>query len=122
MGTAPETFESKVCTSIRDFAMTFPEATEGVSCVNRAFKAGGKNFVFLGEKDAICTLRLKLDASVPEIEKRGATEAGYEVGSGGWTKIVFDAKKPPAIGDLRVWITESFRLLAPKKVAAQLPS
>lgn len=120
MGTAPETFESKVCSSIRDFAMTFPETTEGTSCVNRAFKAGGKNFVFLGEQDGECTVRLKLDASIPEIEARGQKQEGYEVGTGGWTKIVFDAKKPPAIKDLKVWIAESFMLLAPKKVAAQL--
>ncbi len=120
MAEAPETFENQVCDTIRDFAMTFPESTEGTSCVNRAFKAGGKNFVFLGEKGDQITVRLKLDASVPEIEKRSKTTDGYEVGTGGWTKLVFSASKPPKVSDLKTWITESFLLLAPKKVAAQL--
>ena len=120
MAEAPEQFQHKVCDTIRDFAMTFPETTEGTSCVNRAFKAGGKNFVFLGEKGDQITMRLKLDASIPEIETRAKSDDGYEVGTGGWTKLVFDASAAPKTKDLKTWITESFLLLAPKKVAAQL--
>ena len=97
---AAEPFENLVCEQIRDFAMTFPETVEGSSCVNRAFTAGGKNFVFLGEKGSQCTLRLKLAA--------------------GWTKIEFDGNDAPATAELESWITESFLLLAPKRVAAQL--
>ena len=97
---ATEPFENPVCEQIRDFAMTFPEAAEGSSCVNRAFSAGGKNFVFLGEKGADCTLRLKL--------------------ADGWQKIEFDAADAPESKQIESWITESFLLLAPKKIAAQL--
>jgi len=100
MSAASEDFENEICETIRDFAMTFPESAEGSACVNRAFSAGGKNFVFLGEKGAQCTLRLKL-----------AT---------GWTKVEFDAAEAPEMVELESWITESFLLLAPKKVAAQL--
>ena len=100
MANAPETFQNPICDTIRDFAMTFPEANEGTSCVNRAFKAGTKNFVFLGEKGSHCTLRLKL--------------------ADGWQKIEFEADEPPPVSDLEAWITESFLLLAPKKIAAQL--
>ncbi len=101
MSTAPETFQHAISNTIRDFAMTFPEASEGTACVNRAFKAGSKNFAFLGEKGSECTLRLKLND--------------------GWTKIVFDAAEAPSTKELEAWITESFLLLAPKKIAAQLP-
>ncbi len=66
------------------------------SCVNRAFSAGGKNFVFLGEKDDLCTLRLKR--------------------AGGWEKIEFDPSSPPPASDLEAWVDESFTLLAPKRV------
>lgn len=120
MSTAPELFVSPVCQAIREFAMTFPETNEGTSCVNRAFKAGGKNFVFLGEKGQQCTLRLKLGKSIDDVIERAVDDERYEVGTAGWTKIVFDADAAPAIDDLRTWITESFLLLAPKKVAAQL--
>lgn len=120
MSAPPETFENQVSVSIRDFAMSFPETSEGTSCVNRAFKAGKKNFVFLGEKGTQCTLRLKLGDSVAELIERSESDDRFEVGTHGWTKIVFDADQAPSSKDLEHWITESFLLLAPKKVAAQL--
>ena len=98
MSDAPD-FRYDVSERIRRYAMGFPMTTEGSSCVNRAFKAGGKNFVFLGEKDDLCTLRLKLDS--------------------GWEKIEFDPADPPGQAELESWIEESFLLLAPKKVQAE---
>ena len=117
MADAPEQFRYDVSDSIRAHAMSFPETEEGSSCVNRAFKAGGKNFVFLGEKDDTCTLRLKLDASLPEVTERATADPDrYEMGTGGWTKVVFPGDDPPAAADLEQWVTESFFLLAPNKV------
>lgn len=95
MGDAEE-FRFQVSEAIRSHAMTFPESTEGSSCVNRAFKAAGKNFVFLGEKDELCILRLKL--------------------ADGWAKIEFDPADPPAMEQIHAWIDESFLLLAPKRL------
>ncbi|MFT6763631.1 MAG: hypothetical protein ACJAXA_002292, partial [Candidatus Aldehydirespiratoraceae bacterium] len=45
----PETIQSEVCEVVRALAMTHPETEEGSACVNHAFRAGGKNFAFLGE-------------------------------------------------------------------------
>ncbi len=101
MGTI-EPFRYEVSESIRSLAMTFPESSEGTSCVNRAFKTAGKNFVFLGEKEGLCTLRLKLAA--------------------GWTKVEFDPDDPPNTGELEAWVTESFELLAPKRVLSSYRS
>jgi len=80
--------------------MSFPDAVEGSSCVNRAFSAGGKNFVFYGEKADTCTLRLKL--------------------ASGWTKVEFHPDDAPSVDEIEGWVTESFMLLAPKKVQAKL--
>lgn len=91
-----EDFRYEVSEAIRSYATTFPETTEGASCVNRAFNAGGKNFAFLGEKDDLCILRLKL--------------------ADGWNKIEFDPADPPAIEQIHAWIDESFLLLAPKRL------
>ena len=93
-------FEHAVSETIRARAMSFPDAVEGSSCVNRAFSAGGKNFVFYGEKADVCTLRLKLAA--------------------GWTKVEFQPDDPPPLGEIEDWMTESFLLLVPKKVQAKL--
>lgn len=97
MESAPE-FEYPISEAIRAHAMTFPQTSEGSSCVNHAFSAGGKNFLFLGEKPGCCTLRLK--------------------SADGWQKIEFDPDDPLPVADLESSITESFFLLAPKKVQA----
>ncbi len=36
-----EHFTNPVTSALRDHAMTFPETSEGASCVNRAFQGGG---------------------------------------------------------------------------------
>jgi hypothetical protein len=121
MSDTNERFEHTISETIRAHAMTFPETVEGASCVNRAFKAGGKNFVFLGEKTDECNIRLKLAASIPEIEALAEHDPDHwQVGKGGWAMLRFAPDHPPPVADLERWITESFHLLAPKKVIALL--
>jgi len=101
--------------------MSHPETIEGSSCVNRAFKAGGKNFAFLGEKDNLCSLRLKLGDSIADLEQRAVADADrWQVGKGGWVLLTFPPGDAPKVADLRRWVTESFGLLAPKNVVALL--
>ena len=97
MAESPPTFRYELSETIRRIALGYPETVEGSSCVNRAFKAGGKNFVFLGEKGDVCKMRLKLE-------------------DGGWTLLEFSPDEPPSVSELERWIDESFRLLAPKRV------
>ena len=97
MSDTPPPFQHPTSQTIRSLALAYPETEEGSSCVNRAFKAGGKNFVFLGEKGDVIKMRLKLE-------------------DGGWTLLEFTPDDPPAEADLARWIDESFRLLAPKRV------
>ena len=118
MGEPAEEFRHEISETIRSHALTFPETVEGSSCVNRAFKAGGKNFVFLGEKDDECNIRLKLAASIGELEELAKDDPDrWQVGKGGWAMIRFDPEQPPPVDDLERWITESFFLLAPKRVS-----
>jgi len=56
----------------------------------------GKNFVFLGERPDLCTLRLKL--------------------VDGWQKFEFAPEDAPPIDQIEAWITESLSLLAPTRV------
>lgn len=115
---ATELFQYELSESIREIASGFPDFDEGSSCVNRAFKAGGKNFLFLGEKPDECNIRLKLDASIPDINQRAKTDPDrWQAGKSGWCLFRFNPADPPASQDLQRWITESFFLLAPKKVS-----
>lgn len=121
MNEAAEQFQHEISGRIRSMALGFPETTEGSSCVNRAFKAAGKNFAFLGERENETNLRLKLDASLQDIESRVASgDTRFEVGQFGWTMLRFAPEDPPPTTDLDRWITESFRLLAPKAVVARV--
>lgn len=121
MSEATEEFQHAISEEIRTHALTFPETVEGSSCVNRAFKAGGKNFVFLGENDEECNIRIKLESSIPELKKLAKADAErWSVGTHGWTHIRLPPDEAPPVEDLQRWITESFMLLAPKKVSKLL--
>ena len=121
MSDAPETFQYQVSQAIREIAMALPDASEGTSCVNRAFKAGGKNFAFVGEKDEGTGLRLKLGESIAEVQVLAESDPDrYQVGKGGWSMLRFPLDHEPSLDELNRWVTESFRLLVPKKISAQL--
>lgn len=112
-----KTFEYPLSQAIRLMVLGFPETVEGSSCVNRAFAAGGKNFAFLGEKENECSLRIKVDSSRSEFEELGANDPDrWQIGKAGWAMLRFAPDAPPSEPDLCRWITESFRLLAPKRL------
>ncbi len=112
----PEAFEFAVSEQVRAIALGYPSVTEGSSCVNRAFKAAGKNFAFLGEKDGDCRLRVKLGPSLADV----TDDPIVDVGSAGWTMVQFSGDDPPDLARLERWVDESYRLLAPKKLVALL--
>ena len=60
---AVETFAHPISRRLRDAAMALPEASEGESCVNRAFRVGKKAFFYLGEKPAHIYAMVKLTDS-----------------------------------------------------------
>ncbi|NNE94227.1 MAG: MmcQ/YjbR family DNA-binding protein [Verrucomicrobiales bacterium] len=112
--------DPKHITDLRKFALSLPEAEEGVVCSNLSFKSGKKNFFFLGVKDDTWDIRLKLGDSLPEAEALAARDSRFEPGKGGWTYAEFALDEAPPDGLLEKWIEESFRLLVPKKISAQL--
>jgi predicted DNA-binding protein (MmcQ/YjbR family) len=49
----------------------------------------------------------------------GAEPSGYGLGRSGWVSIQFRDRTPPT-GVLTDWVEESYRLIAPKKLVAEL--
>ena len=116
-----EQFTNPVTLALRDHAMTYPETSEGASCVNRAFKVRKKNFLFVGEKsDGSCKVMMKLGPSLDEATSLAQDDPRFEVGGVGWATIRFDASNNPDAALLKRWIDESYRLLAPKTLVASL--
>ena len=113
--------ESKPMQAIRTLALKLPEVEESDSCVNRAFSARKKNFLFMGMKEDTYNVRLKLRDSLPEAEQFVAhAPENYSVGMHGWTLVTLPLRKSAPRGLMKRWIRESFRLIAPKQVVAAL--
>lgn len=116
-----EHFSNPITSALRDHAMTYPETSEGASCVNRAFKVRKKNFLFVGEKDdGSCKVMLKLGPSLDHAEGIAKADTRFEVGSNGWTTVRFGTSELPDAELLKQWVDESYRLLAPKTLVKSL--
>ena len=113
---------AKATNQFRKHALSLPETEEGTSCHKAAFKAGKKNFFFLGEEDDGWDAKVKLGDSIPEAENMAAKQPShYSVGGTGWVEVTFPNEKTPPKGLMERWITESYRMLVPKKLVALLP-
>ena len=115
-----ETFTHPLCLALRERALSLPEVSEGASCVNRAFKARKKNFLFLGEKPDEIRVMVELGPSLGEVEQRAQDDPRIQVGKHGWLTLrcALDAPLPTEL--LRGWVEESYRLVAPKTLVRQL--
>ncbi len=108
---------------LRDYAMTFPEVTEDSPWGHRAMKVKGKVFVFLGgEKNAA---ELSMSVKLPQSRDMAADlpfaePTGYGLGRSGWVTARFTKASEVPIDLLRAWIDESYRAIAPKKLAKLL--
>jgi predicted DNA-binding protein (MmcQ/YjbR family) len=117
---------SKIARELRDYAMTFPGATEDFPWGERVAKVNGKVFVFLGCEPAKgpageMGLSVKLPLSCEEaLELPFTKPTGYGLGKAGWVSASFAAKDAPPVGILKAWILESYRSIAPKKLLDEL--
>jgi predicted DNA-binding protein (MmcQ/YjbR family) len=107
---------------LRAYAMSFPEAHEDKPWGESAFKVRGKTFLFMHEGPGGLSLSTKLpDSCTAALMFPFAEPTGYGLGKSGWVTARFDATDDPPLALLREWIDESYRAVAPKKLAAALP-
>jgi predicted DNA-binding protein (MmcQ/YjbR family) len=104
---------------VRDFALSLPEAVEDHPWGEDVAKVRRKIFVFLGPPGAR-RMTVKLDEShAHALSIAGAERTGYGLGASGWVTIPLRADGV-TIGLLRDWVEESYRIVAPKRVLAEL--
>ena len=104
------------------FALALPGAWEDHPWDEIVAKVGTKVFVFLGHPDSEYGpgMTVKLRESHGEaLGVEGASPAGYGLGKAGWVDMKFGDRTPP-LGVLTDWLEESYRLVAPKKLVAEL--
>jgi predicted DNA-binding protein (MmcQ/YjbR family) len=105
---------------VREFALSFPGVFEDTPWEDDVVvKVRGKIFVFLGPPGWE-RITVKLDESQAHaLSIEGAQPAGYGLGKSGWVTV-------PVRGDgvsialLREWVEESYRIVAPKRLVAEL--
>ncbi|MGE5625125.1 MAG: MmcQ/YjbR family DNA-binding protein [Bacillota bacterium] len=106
---------------LRKYALGFPEAYEEFPWGERVIKVRKKIFVFLhGDKESLrVTTKLPLSYGAALLAPF-AKPTAYGLGKSGWVTATFGKGDPAPLDILKSWIAESYRAVAPKKLAAGL--
>ena len=98
------------------FAFALPEATEATPWGETVAKVKGKVFVFFG-RDQDFGFSVKLpESGTALLNMPFAEPTGYGLGKAGWVSIHWRPNMPLEM--LQQWLLESYRAVAPKKLAA----
>jgi predicted DNA-binding protein (MmcQ/YjbR family) len=104
---------------IRAFALSLPGASEDHPWGEDVAKVGRKIFVFLGTGQSR-RMTVKLDESHGHaLSIEGAELTGYGLGKSGWVTVPLRAPGV-SLDLLRDWVEESYRIVAPKRLVAEL--
>jgi predicted DNA-binding protein (MmcQ/YjbR family) len=89
---------------------------------HHAIKVKGKSFVFLAADGETFSLSAKLPSSAGVAVKLPfASPTEYGLGKSGWVTARFPRSARLPLDLLQLWIDESYRAVAPKKLLARLP-
>ena len=101
------------------FALALPEAVEEHPWGEDVVKVSGKIFVFAGASGSR-RISVKLaESHAHALAIDGAEPTGYGLGKAGWVTV--PVRGPGvSLGALRDWVEESYRIVAPKRLVAEL--
>jgi len=103
---------------LRDYALRFPEAQEEFPWGERVIKVRGRIFVFLGGQDGALRVSVKLPISFEmALTLPFTAPTGYGLGRARWITARFAKRDKPPVDLLQDWILQSYRAVAPKKLA-----
>lgn len=107
---------------LRSFALSLPDAGEDFPWGERVAKVNGKVFVFLGRDERaeppLLTVKL-VESHGHALSLEGAEPTGYGLGRAGWVNVPLEAEGV-SLDLLEDWIEESYRIVAPKRLVAEL--
>jgi predicted DNA-binding protein (MmcQ/YjbR family) len=107
--------------ALRAYALAFPGATEDFPWGERAIKVKGKAFLFMRATGDEVSFSVKLPHSHFVVLDLPNTEpTHYGLGKHGWVSARYDEVPPASVEMFKMWIDESYRAVAPKKLVAQL--
>ena len=107
---------------LRAIGLSLPDAEQAEPWGHIALKVRNKTFVFLNLEDDRLSLSVKLPVSRDFALIFDWTEpTGYGLGRAGWVSGAFASGDEIDLELLARWIAESYRAIAPKKLAALVP-
>ena len=107
---------------LREAAFAFPETSEDHPWGETAYKVRGKVFVFTHTSPDALSLTVKLPVSRDFACMFDFAEpSGYGLGRSGWITCRLDADSEADPDLLLRWVAESWRAVAPKRLAATVP-
>lgn len=110
---------------LRAAALAYPTTVEDFPWGDRAFKVGGKKvFLFLSDAEGggwSCAMKLPF-RNEEALKVKGATPTPYNLGKSGWVSFQFSAKQKVPRAQMLDWLDESWRAVAPKKLAQAQPA
>lgn len=103
--------------------LTLPDAWEDHPWGETVLKVRKKVFVFLnGSKEGVFALSVKLPQSAEfALLHPFASKTGYGLGNSGWVTCEFNDDDDIPLDMLIEWMEQSYRTVAPKKLAALVP-
>jgi predicted DNA-binding protein (MmcQ/YjbR family) len=110
--------------SLRAFGLSLPETQEDFPWGHSALKVRGKTFAWLDnqKEESRFGVTVKLPSSRDfALEFDFAEPAGYGLGRSGWISCSFASGDSVDVDLLKRWMLESYRAVAPRKLAARLP-
>ena len=115
------TVADKARAALRRAALGYPETREDFPWGECVIKVRNKVFVFLGKEGSELGLSVKLPHSgLMALSLPFASPTGYGLAKGGWVTARFGPRDKPPMDILLQWLDESYRAVAPKKLAAGL--
>jgi predicted DNA-binding protein (MmcQ/YjbR family) len=107
--------------ALRAHALSYPQAREDHPWGELVAKVRDKVFVFFGRPEDGVSLSVKLPSSAPfAFDLPYVEPTGYGLGKAGWVTARFRSGDSVPVEMLKRWIDESYRAVAPKKLAAQI--
>jgi predicted DNA-binding protein (MmcQ/YjbR family) len=111
----------KTFNNLRALALAYPETREDHPWGETAIKVKGKTFLFMGYTKGSLGLSVKLTERLEfALQYPFVAPTRYGLGKSGWVTATFGKKDRPPMDVLSAWVDESFRAIAPKRVAASV--
>jgi predicted DNA-binding protein (MmcQ/YjbR family) len=117
----PSAKTAKAEAVLKKAALAYPETHEDFPWGESAMKVKGKAFLFMRADENGLSLSVKLPASGDAaLLLPFAEPTGYGLGKSGWVSARFGPKDDVPVEMLLEWLDESYRAVAPKKLAASV--